>query len=67
MKRLAEVSIRVSALLVLWILPLNLLAQKPPSLEEQLQAQYDTGTVLTIQKEGIFAVASPSGKICAAS
>jgi len=41
-------------------------AQKPPSLEEQLRAQYEPGTVLTIQKAGILGVAPASNKICPA-
>jgi len=54
--------------LVLSIWPGSFLAQgpKPPSLEEQLRAQYETGTVLTIQKEGILGVAPASSKVCPA-
>jgi len=55
-------------LLVLWVSPWALFAQtaKPPSLKEQLEAQYPPGTVLTIQKEGILGVAPTSSKTCAA-
>ena len=47
------------ALLVIAIWPSLRLAQaqKPPSLEEQLRAQYEPGTLLTLRKAGILAVA----------
>jgi hypothetical protein len=53
---------------MLWASPWWLLAQtaKPPSLQEQLEAQFTTETVLAIQKEGILGVALASGKTCAA-
>jgi hypothetical protein len=61
--RRGDEAIVLLTLVVLW--PSLLLAQKPPSLEEQLRAQYDPATILTIQKQGVFAVASTSGKLCA--
>ena len=62
-----DVAIRILALLALWVLPWLLFAQtpKPPSLKEQLEAQYPPGTVLKIQEEGILGVALNS-KTCAA-
>jgi len=65
MRRRAEASTLVFTLLVLLPWPTGLLAQKPPSLEEQLRAQYEPETVLTIQKEGILGVAL-SSKVCPA-
>jgi hypothetical protein len=62
MKR-GDGAILLITLVVLW--PSLLLAQKPPSLEEQLRAQYDPATILTIQKQGVFGVASTSSKLCA--
>jgi len=55
-------------LLVLWVSPWALFAQtaKPPSLKEQLEAQYPPGTVLAVKKEGILGVALSSSKTCAA-
>lgn len=61
MKR-GDKSILVLTLVVFWS-PV-LLAQKPPSLEEQLRAQYEPGTALTVQKPSVFAVAPTSSKIC---
>jgi hypothetical protein len=62
------VAIQALALLFLSILPLPLFAQaaKPPSLKEQLEAQFTTETVLAIQKDGILGVALASSKTCAA-
>jgi hypothetical protein len=53
---------------MLCVSPLPLLAQapKPPSLKEQLEAQYPTETVLAIQKEGIVGVVLASSKTCVA-
>ncbi len=64
--RRGDGAILVSTLLVLW--PWMLMAQtpKPPSLKEQLEAQYQQpGTVLVIQKEGILGVAATSKTPCA--
>jgi hypothetical protein len=68
MGRRSDVAILVSTLLVFWVSPCCVLAQtqKPFSLEEQLRAQYQAATVLTVQKEGILAVVSTSSKTCAA-
>jgi hypothetical protein len=64
----ADVTIRILTLLVLWVSPLSLFAQtpKPPSLKEQLEAQYAPGTVLVIQKAGILGVPPASTRMCAA-
>src|SRR5713226_9372763 len=63
----ADVAIRILTLLVLWVSPLSLFAQtpKPPSLKEQLEAQYAPGTVLVIQKAGILGVPPASTRMCA--
>lgn len=68
MRRGSGVAIQVLALLVLSVSPLPLLAQapKPPSLKEQLEAQFPAETVLAIQKDGILGVALASSKTCAA-
>jgi len=58
----ADKAILLFTMLVFWS-PL-LLAQKPPSVEEQLRAQYESGTALTVQKQGVFAVAPTGSKIC---
>jgi hypothetical protein len=67
MRRGAGVAIQALTLLMLWVSPLPLFAQapKPPSLQEQLEAQYPPQTLLAIQKEGILGVALAS-KACAA-
>jgi hypothetical protein len=56
----------VFTLLVLCPWLLRSQTPKPPSLEEQLRAQYEPATVLTIQKEGILGVAPSSNKACPA-
>jgi hypothetical protein len=68
MRRGSGVAIQVLALVVLSASPLPLLAQvpKPPSLKEQLEAQFTTETVLAIQKDGVLGVALASSKTCAA-
>ena len=68
MRRGAGVAIRARALLMLWVSTLPLFAQapKPPSLKEQLEAQFPPETVLAIQKEGIIGVVLASNKTCAA-
>jgi len=55
-------AVLVVTLVVFW--SSVLLAQKPPSLEEQLRAQYEPATALTVQKPSVFAVAPASSKIC---
>ncbi len=66
--RKVDVTIRILALFVVWVSSCLLFAQapKPPSLKEQLEAQYPSGTVLAIQKQGILGVALSSSKTCAA-
>jgi hypothetical protein len=68
MRRGAGVAIQALTLLMLWVSTLPLFAQapKPPSLQEQLEAQFPTETVLAIQKEGILGVVLASSKTCAA-
>jgi hypothetical protein len=68
MRRRTDVAIRILTLLVLWGSPWLSFAQtpKPPSLKEQLEAQYPPTTVLAIQKQGILGVALTSRKTCAA-
>jgi hypothetical protein len=68
MKRKTDITLQVLMLLVLSVTPLPLFAQapKPPSLKEQLEAQFSTETVLAIQKDGILGVALASSKTCAA-
>ncbi len=69
MRRKGEVAIPVLSLLIGCVLPwLAVSAQTPPppSLEEQLRAQYQPGTVLAIQKEGILGVVPTSSKTCPA-
>jgi hypothetical protein len=68
MRRGAGVAIQALTLLMLSVSTLPLLAQtpKPPSLKEQLEAQFPTEAVLAIQKEGILGVAPASSKTCAA-
>ena len=68
MRRGASAAIQVVTLLVVWVLPWWLFAQapKPPSLKEQLDAQFTTETVLAIQKDGILGFALASSKTCAA-
>ena len=68
MRRGAGVAIQALTLLMLWVSTLPLLAQapKPPSLQEQLEAQFPTETVLAIQKEGILGVVLASSKTCPA-
>jgi len=68
MKRGAGVAIQVLTLLVLSVSPWWLFAQtaKPPSLKEQLEAQFPAETVLVIQKTGVLGVALASSKTCAA-
>jgi hypothetical protein len=53
---------------MLWVSPWWLFAQtaKPPSLKEQLEAQFPAETVLVIQKTGVLGVALASSKTCAA-
>ncbi len=68
MRRSADVIIQILTLLVLWVSPLPLFAQtaNPPSLKEQLEAQYQQpGTVLVIQKAGILGVPATSKTPCA--
>jgi hypothetical protein len=82
MRRGAGVAIQLLTLLSLSVSPWWLFAQtpKPPSLDEQLRAQYkvvtmvasegaltvtDPGTVLAIRKEGILAVNPRSSVTCA--
>ena len=68
MKRGAGVAMQALTLFVLAVSPLPLFAQtaKPPSLKEQLEAQFTAETVLAIQKDGILGVALASSKTCAA-
>ncbi len=68
MRRGAGAAIQALTLLMLWVSTLPLFAQapKPPSLKEQLEAQYPTQTLLAIQKEGILGVVLASSKTCAA-
>ncbi|MGA2000820.1 MAG: hypothetical protein ABSG52_12560 [Terriglobales bacterium] len=68
MRRGAGVAIQVVTLLVLSVSPWWLFAQtaKPPSLKEQLEAQFPAETVLVIQKTGVLGVALASSKTCAA-
>lgn len=69
MGRKGNATIRILTLLVLWVSPLPLFAQtaKPPSLKEQLEAQYQQpGMVLVVQKAGILGVPSTSKTTCAA-
>ncbi|MFI5086905.1 MAG: hypothetical protein ACHP7I_00795 [Terriglobales bacterium] len=68
MRRGAGVAIQVLTLLVLSVSPWWLFAQtaKPPSLKEQLEAQFPAETVLVIQKTGVLGVALASSKTCAA-
>jgi hypothetical protein len=65
-RRRTDVAIRIVMLLVLSVLTSPLFAQapKPPSLKEQLEAQYPPTAVLVVQKEGILAVAPSSNKLC---
>jgi len=68
MRRRVDVIIQILTLLVLWVAQLPLFAQapKPPSLKEQLEAQYQQpGTVLVIQKAGILGIPSASKATCA--
>lgn len=44
--------------------PLSAQAPKPPSIKEQLEAQYPPETVLMVQKDGILAFAPMIVKIC---
>ena len=64
----AAVAIQALTLLMLWVSTLPLFAQapKPPSLQEQLEAQYPPQTLLAIQKEGILGVVLASSTTCAA-
>lgn len=68
MRRGTGVAIQALTLFVLAVSPLPLFAQapKPPSLKEQLEAQFTAETVLAIQKDGILGVALASSKTCAA-
>ncbi|MGA2967449.1 MAG: hypothetical protein ABSD64_14670 [Terriglobales bacterium] len=68
MRRRADVAIQIVALLVLWVSPWPMFAQtpKPPSLQEQMEAQYPPATVLAVQKQGVLGVA-PASKMCAAT
>ena len=68
MRRGAGAAIQALTLLMLWVSTLPLFAQapKPPSLQEQLEAQYPPQTLLAIQKEGILGVALASSKTCPA-
>jgi hypothetical protein len=68
MRRGAGVAIQALTLFVLSVSTLPLFAQapKPPSLKEQLEAQFPAETVLAIQKDGILGVALASSKTCAA-
>lgn len=63
-----DIAIRILAPLVVWVSSCLLFAQtpKPPSLKEQLEAQYMPATVLVVQKPGILGVPISSGKMCAA-
>lgn len=68
MRRRADVTIQILTLLVLWVSPLPLFAQtaNPPSLKEQLEAQYQQpGTVLVIKQAGILGVPATSKTPCA--
>lgn len=68
MRRRADVTIQILTLLILWVSPLPLFAQtaNPPSLKEQLEAQYlQPGTVLVIQKAGILGIPATSKTTCA--
>ena len=68
MRRGAAAAIHALTLLMLWVSTMPLFAQapKPPSLKEQLEAQFPTDQVLTIQKEGILGVVLASSKTCPA-
>lgn len=65
-RRGTDIAIRIVMLLALSALTSPLFAQapKPPSLQEQLEAQYPSTAVLVIQKEGILAVAPISNELC---
>ncbi len=67
MRRRADVTIQILALLVFFVslLPLFAQAPKPPSLKEQLEEQYQQpGTVLTIKQAGILGVPATSKTPC---
>ena len=66
MRRMSKAAILVSLVLSIWPESRLAQAQKPPSLEEQLRAQYEPGTLLTLRKAGILAVAPASPKVCPA-
>jgi hypothetical protein len=67
MRQKAGSAIHILILLVLGFSPwLFAQAAKPPSLKEQLEAQYAPGTVLVIQKAGILGATQGSSRTCAA-